>query len=111
MYAEEAFLHKKFGKDYKKWATETPAFIPAFRNHKKSGLSFSWKKILKKEKNGIAGIFVIFFLFNLTGHLINKDNFDIITNFWFYAALVSLVFYFILKFLKRKTTLLDEPGR
>ena len=111
MYAEEYFLHSKFGQIYENWASVTPALIPAFRNRKKSSLSFSWKKILKKEKNGIAGIFVTFFIFNLTGHLINKNGFAVITNFWFFAAIVSLVFYFILKFLKRKTTLLDEPGR
>jgi len=111
MYAEESFLHNKFGQIYENWASETPAFIPSFRNHKKSSLSFSWKKILKKEKNGIAGIFVTFFIFNLTGHLINKDGFAVITNFWFFAAMISLVFYFILKYIKRKTTLLDEEGR
>lgn len=111
MYAEEVFLLDKFGRSYERWAENTPAFIPAFRKYKKSDLHFSWKKILKNEKNGIAGIFVIFFVFDFTGHAINAGKPIIVTNFWFYAAVVSLIFYFIFKYLKRKTTILDEEGR
>jgi protein-S-isoprenylcysteine O-methyltransferase Ste14 len=111
MYAEEVFLLDKFGRSYERWAESTPAFIPAFKNYEKSGLPFSWKKILKNEKNGIGGIFVIFFVFDFTGHAINAGEPVIVTNFWFYAAIASLIFYFIFKYLKRKTSILDEEGR
>jgi len=111
MYAEEVFLYNKFGRSYERWAESTPAFIPAINNYEKSGISFSWKKILKNEKNGIAGIFVTFFIFDFTGHSINVGRLVIKPNFWFYAAIISLVFYFILKYLKRKTALLNEEGR
>jgi protein-S-isoprenylcysteine O-methyltransferase Ste14 len=111
MYAEEVFLSNKFGRSYERWAESTPAFMPAINNYEKSGILFSWKKILKNEKNGIAGIFVTFFIFDFTGHSINAGRLVIEPNFWFYAAIIALVFYFILKYLKRKTALLNEEGR
>jgi protein-S-isoprenylcysteine O-methyltransferase Ste14 len=111
MYAEEVFLQEKFGSPYEIWAEKTPAFIPSFKNYVRQDLDFSWKKILKKEKNGIAGIFVIFFIFNFTGHAIYEGRLTLVVNFWFYAAAISLIFYFIMKYLKRKTKVLDEEGR
>lgn len=111
MYAEEMFLFGKFGELYENWAEKTPAFIPNFNKFKKPSTNFSWKKILKKEKNGINALFSIFFLFNFTGNIIEKGKFVIVPNFWSYAATISLVIYLILKFLKRKTTVLDEEGR
>jgi protein-S-isoprenylcysteine O-methyltransferase Ste14 len=111
MYAEETFLVGKFGSKYENWAIKTPAFIPGFKEFKKPSIPFSWKKILKKEKNGISALFLIFFLFNFTANIIDAGKFVIVKNFWFYAMIVSLVLYLILKFLKRKTTVLDEEGR
>ena len=111
MYAEEMFLFEKFGPLYEKWAEKTPAFIPEFWKFEKSNVKFSLKKILKKEKNGISAIFMIFFLFDLTENIIDAGKFIIIRNFWFYAMIISFTIYLILKFLKRKTTVLDEEGR
>ena len=113
MYAEEMFLVGKFGEAYENWAEKTPAFIPSFKNYRKPALSFSWKKVLKKEKNGITGIFVIFFIFNLIAQWIDAGwgKFSLEKDFWFYAAIFFVVFYLIFKYLKRKTTVLDEPGR
>ncbi len=113
MYSEELFLYNKFGEDYKNWADETPAFIPALKKFQKPSLPFSWKKILKKEKNGIAAIFILFFLFDFISNNLETGQFKfkLDFNFWFYAAAVATVFYFILKYMKWHTTLLDEPGR
>ena len=33
MYAEEAFLIKKFNDDYYKWSKDVPSFIPKFKGH------------------------------------------------------------------------------
>lgn len=111
MYAEEMFLFEKFGELYEKWAEKTPAFIPGFKKFEKPKIKFSWKKILKKEKNGINGLFIIFFFFDFTGNIIDAGKLVIVRNFWFYAAIISFTIYLILKFLKRKTTVLDEEGR
>ena len=50
MFAEEHFLRNKFGEQYLKWAASVPAFVPKLGNMASPNLSFSWKKVLKKEK-------------------------------------------------------------
>lgn len=109
MFAEEQFLKKKFGEKYTEWAAGVPAFIPCFRNYIRNDLPFSWKKVLKKEKNGFAAIFLIFALFDISGELIGQKgefNYFVIT-----MAAVSVLLYIVLKYLKRRTAILDEEGR
>lgn len=56
MFAEEQFLRNKFGAAYLEWASRTPPFIPRFRNYRRASIPFNWKKVVKKEKNGIAAL-------------------------------------------------------
>ena len=110
MFVEEKFLGKKFGAVYAEWAKNVPACIPSFKNFKKPNESFSWKKILKNEKNGLFAIFVVFFLFEVTGEYITYNTF--FEKGWLlYPTLASALLYFILKFLKHKTNVLKEEGR
>lgn len=111
MYAEEMFLYNKFNESYQKWAAKTPAFIPDVSKYESPKLPFSWKKVLKKEKNGISAIFALFFIFDFTGNIIEAGRFVIELNFWFYAALATFILYLILKYLKWNTSVLDEEGR
>lgn len=109
MYAEEQFLRGKFGPSYLKWSEHVPPFVPRFKGFVKSNLSFSWKKVLKKEKNGFAALFLIFCAFNVTGELIQQQrefNMVFIVGFG-----VSFLGYFVLKFLKTRTEVLNEEGR
>jgi protein-S-isoprenylcysteine O-methyltransferase Ste14 len=109
MYSEEQFLRRKFGPQYTDWAENVPAFIPSFKNFKKSAYPFSWVKILKKEKNGFAAIFILFSLLDIAGHLVKGDtHFDY---FLFICAWVAIILYLVLKYLKRKTHVLDQDGR
>lgn len=110
MFAEEQFLRGKFGEKYLTWASRTPAFIPNFSNRSQAKLDFSWKKILKSEKNGIAAIFILFYFFEVLGYYLNDEALYQKT-FMFYAMVISTVVYFILKFLKRSTNVLQEEGR
>lgn len=64
MFAEEQFLRCKFGKRYLTWANRTPAIIPDFKSFTPPRLPFSWKKVIKKEKNGIFALFLTFSLFD-----------------------------------------------
>jgi len=109
MFAEEQFLRKKFGQTYTDWANKTPAFIPNFKRFEKPDLPFSWKKVLKKEKNGLAALFLVFALLDILGGFIEKEN--KYNYFFLIGFIVSLIAYGILKYLKNKTTLLNEVGR
>ncbi len=109
MYAEEQFLRNKFGEIYTDWAKKTPAFIPNFKNFTKSDLPFSWKKIVKKEKNGLFALFLIFAVFDISGELIeNEKQFNY---FVIIACILTGFLYVVLKYLKKKTHILDEINR
>jgi len=109
MFAEEQFLLRKFGDHYIQWTRTVPAFIPKFSGFKKSNLSFSWKKILKQEKNGLAGIFLIFCIFDVSGELIVEGT-DY-NYFFVVCCILTLIMYWVLKYLKRQTNVLNESGR
>jgi protein-S-isoprenylcysteine O-methyltransferase Ste14 len=109
MFAEEQFLRRKFGTVFTDWSEKVPAFIPRFAHFVKSEWPFSWKKILKKEKNGLAAVFVVFTALNIAGEFIqHKTDYNF---FFIVACIFSLVLYFILKYLKRRTNVLNEDGR
>ena len=109
MYAEEQFLRKKFGDPYLKWSETVPAFIPRFRGFVKSDLSFSWKKVLKKEKNGFAALFLIFCAFDVAGEIIqNQTDYNLV---FLAGCAISVLAYLILKLLKTRTGVLNETGR
>ncbi|APY10434.1 lipid A phosphate methyltransferase [Seonamhaeicola sp. S2-3] len=109
MYAEEQFLRTKFGKQYLEWSKNVPTFIPNFKNFKKSKLPFSWRKVLKKEKNGLFALFLIFCVFDILGEIIENE-----TDYNYFLIGMSLLTglsYMVLKYLKKRTHLLDELNR
>jgi len=109
MFAEEQFLTRKFGSTYTEWADKVPAFIPNFSNFRHSNLTFSWKKVLKQEKNGLVAVFLIFAIFDVSGQLVNGTR-DF--NFFLLAAFVATgVLYLVLRYLKNNTSVLNESGR
>ena len=106
MFAEEQFLRKKFGNSYITWAENVPAFIPNFSQFKKPDVPFNLKKVLKKEKNGLAAIFLIFCAFDIAGQFItHQKNYN---SFLIVACALTFLFYFLIKFLTKQTTLLNE---
>ncbi len=115
MYCEEQFLQRKFGATYTEWASHTPAFIPTFNHFEKPAYPFSWKKILKKEKNGVFALFLIFTLFDGIATASYSQNacgsFIHINPTLLALTIISGVSYLVLKIIKKKTSLLDERGR
>lgn len=108
MFAEEQFLRKKFGNTYVAWAENVPAFIPNFGQFIKPDVHFSLKKVLKKEKNGLAAIFLIFCAFDIAGQYItHQTNYN---PFLIAACALTFLFYFLIKFLSKQTTLLNESS-
>jgi protein-S-isoprenylcysteine O-methyltransferase Ste14 len=102
MFAEEQYLREKFGEPYLQWAGKVPAFIPDLRKFTRSDRPFSWKKIVLKEKNGLAAMFLVFMIFDMAGELIrNQSGFN-----WVFivGASVTTLFYLILTLIKRRTS-------
>lgn len=110
MYTEEGFLRKQFGDVYDDWSMTVPAFIPSFKNYLKPNTPFSWKKVLKQEKNGFTALFIVFWAFDFIPALVH-DGLDALSwDFWSISAVASFIIYLILKSLKR-SELLREEGR
>jgi protein-S-isoprenylcysteine O-methyltransferase Ste14 len=106
MFAEEQFLRKKFGDAYLHWAAKTPAFLPNLQKFRRNDLSFSGKKVLKKEKNGFCALFLLFALFHMSGELLQaKPNYNYVL---LAAAAGSVGIYLVLKYLKHHTSVLDD---
>lgn len=111
MFAEEQFLRDKFRDQYLRWAARTPAFIPNFRQLQPSKHPFSYKKVLKKEKNSVLYIFLVFFLFETVPHLLEERMLIAEDWFWVCGLVGAVVLYFTLKMVRSRTPLLDEQGR
>lgn len=111
MFAEESFLRKKFGKTYTDWASKTPTFVPNLSKWKNTSLCFSWKKVIRKEKNGVFALFFIFFLFDFLGEWWLYGTYHPVSFFWLYMCLITGFGYLILKFVVRKTKLLSTKDR
>ena len=106
MFAEEQFISKKFGNRSITWAENVSAFIPNISQFKKPDVPFNLKKVLKKEKNGLAAIFLIFCAFDIAGQFItHQKNYN---SFLIVACALTFLFYFLIKFLTKQTTLLNE---
>lgn len=108
MFAEEAFLRKKFGSKYLDWAKGVPAFIIKLASPTQAKYPFSIKKVLKKEKNGVFALFTLFFVFDYLQKGFSDSDWSLVQNNWFWAFVVSGVVYFILKFIKRGTQWLED---
>lgn len=111
MYAEEQFLRKKFGEAYTGWAAKTPPFTPRFSQFVKPKYPFSWKKVVKKEKNGLFAIFLLLWIFDATYNSILAGSFVFEFNFASWGMIITGVLYFILKLLKKYTAVFHEEGR
>lgn len=110
MYAEEAFLRRKFGDTYLAWAEKTPAFFPSFKNYRKSELTFSVKNVLKREYNGFFNLILVMTLFRCVEYYVIEGRFylDIV---WICIFAAGLLIFAVLKILKKFTNVLNVEGR
>jgi len=110
MYAEEAFLIKKFGEPYEKWARNTAAFIPNLRKMKSPDLPFSWKFVVKREYTGLFAIIVLFSFMELLLQFVEKGRLYF-PFFWMALLVFGILFYTTILLIKKKTRLLHATGR
>ncbi|MFH1856090.1 MAG: isoprenylcysteine carboxylmethyltransferase family protein [Candidatus Omnitrophota bacterium] len=110
IFAEEEFLREKFGREFTIWAQKTPMLIPRFKNWRKPELPFSFKTVLRREFSTYFSIVAIYFFLELLGNIFIKKHF-FTSNSWLIFFLGSMAIYYTLLFLKKKTRILDVPGR
>lgn len=110
MFAEEAFLGQQFGSRYHRWAAATPAFFPRFSQWRRADLPFSFRNVLGREYTGLMIVILGHAGMEFTEHLI-MDRRVVWEVFWAVLLFGGIAMYFVLRMLKRQTTLLDVPGR
>ncbi|NCA85402.1 MAG: lipid A phosphate methyltransferase [Clostridia bacterium] len=110
MFAEERFLERKFGDAYLEWSCTAPAFIPSFKNYRKSPMGFSFKTILRREYSGVLATVIGFaFIDNLRWYFLTH-TFDPLRTVNI-ILIITILIVLILRTLKHNTRLLQEQGR
>ena len=94
--AEEDYLTKKFKNEYKLYSLNVPAIIPNFKKWIKPELNFNLRKVLLNEKNGLLGIFTIFYFFKVLD-LYKKNESLFQLDKILLLFVFSLLFYFLIK--------------
>ena len=105
MYAEEAFLRRKFGDAYHEWAMKTPAFFPLTRKYVAAEYPFSIKHVLRREYNGFLGFLLSLFLLELLGDFIALHylEFDL---HWAILMSIGVIAWIVLRWLRKHSKVL-----
>ena len=106
IFAEEMFLRRKFGTRYLDWASHTPAFLPRFSGWQSPNLPFHWRRVLRREYHGLIAIVFNMFLLETAGDLYSGHGFRLDT-MWAVFLTLACGSYFVLRFLHKRTALLD----
>ncbi len=106
IFTEENFLKSKFGQQYTDWTHKTPVIVPNFSSFRRPENDFSWRKVLRQEKNGFAALFLIFCFFDIAGELVKKQQHY--NEILLISGSIAVLTYLILKFLKYNTNLLRD---
>ena len=57
-----------------------------------------------------SAVFILFWIFDFSGHWIRSGTPELELNFWFYGAAISILLYLVLKILKKRKVL-NEVNR
>ena len=110
IFAEEAFLRKKFGEEFIAWASVTPVLFPKFSHYKKAELPFCWKNVIRKEYQTIFAFICALLAMEIFSDLIIRQRFELDLA-WKIIFLTSCLFYLTIRIITKKTNLLHTSGR
>lgn len=110
MFAEEEFLRKKFGPSFLNWSKQTPAVIPRLKGWKSQGGSWSVKTVLRREHASMFALVSTLVCLELVENRLSHGSWALSLSWSLFLSL-GLVVYLVLRFLKKKTKILDVPGR
>ena len=110
MFAEEAFLHRRFGGRYEEWAARTPAFIPRFSSWTPPALPFSLRTVLRREYSGLLALVGLLAFAEGFGSwragIALRPNLVLLV-----PLMVATATYLLLRTVKRRTRWLHVEGR
>lgn len=107
---EEDYLRGKFGNRLDEWANATPCLVPKFSGWKKPGIPFSLKAGLRSEFYSVVGIVTAFYILEAIEHYFVEGKFRV-DEVWNYMLVSAVVAFFVLRFLRKNTRILDSAER
>jgi protein-S-isoprenylcysteine O-methyltransferase Ste14 len=110
MITEERFLLAQFGDRYLEWANRTPAFLPKFANWQKPDLSFSYKKMLRKEDSTLLMIVLSFVFLGIAGDVLSGRRVDF-GPVWITLIAIGIGISLMLRIIRKNTRLLVTEDR
>jgi protein-S-isoprenylcysteine O-methyltransferase Ste14 len=97
---EEAFLLGTFGDNFRAWAHEVPAMIPAFSRYKPSDVPFQWQKALMQESHGLCAIGTAFLVLDTLEDSIRRGYFHI-DPAWLAIFVITFIPFLFVVFVKK----------
>jgi len=110
IFAEEAFLERKFGESFREWARKTPAALPNFSLWKSPHLPFAWRHALQREYLGLFGLITTYLVVDVVDESWYLHKFEL-NHVWFGIWLAGLAMFAIVRYLRKCTRLLCVAGR
>jgi protein-S-isoprenylcysteine O-methyltransferase Ste14 len=110
IFAEEAFLERKFGDSFRDWAARTPAAWPKFSLWKSPRLPFEWRHALQREYLGLFGLVTTFFAVDIASDWFCLHQLEL-DPIWMCVWLIVLAMFAVVRFLRKRTCLLCVAGR
>lgn len=106
---EESFLSEKFGEHHARWKQRTPQFFPNPMLYSRPSETFNLRKVIRKEKNGIAALFLVYFLFEFAGSINSQPIYEALAQnlLWTILMVAGGLYYLIVKVIAKKTNWLN----
>ncbi len=106
MFAEERFLERKFGNQFKEWSEKVPAFFPSWKHFQPATVPFSWKIVFKNEYPGmLSTMTALLFVLILKRSVLYGGIYLSLNDL--YCAIFILIFGLIFKGIKKYTSLFE----
>jgi hypothetical protein len=110
MLAEEALLATTYGDTFRQWAAQTPGIVPQLRQWKRPSLKFSMRSAIRREYTTFFLIICLFTSFKVIADSLAQQRLAF-ERPWPVIFSASLVAYLLVRVVKKRTFVLDVPGR
>jgi len=110
MFAEEAFLSRRFGSLYTSWAAITPAFLPRLTLWRSPQIRFSLLTVLRREHSSLLALMASLTVLEIVSDHASTGRL-VLDPVWGTALAATLVLCLGVRAIKHRTRLLHVQGR
>ncbi|HHS12935.1 MAG TPA: hypothetical protein ENN03_04100 [bacterium] len=107
IFAEEAFLRRKFGDEYLDWASGRSALVPNMSLWQKPCSGFSWRTVIKREYRSLYGLILILFAVEMLTDRYSGNRWHVDAA-WKWTMITATAAYLTIRVLHKHTRLFRE---